>query len=572
MRFYINGAEVTPINYEEISLIENKEFDDQSLSISTDSMIFVDNGVEEILKHLNNPSYGYFQGIPFQIVLDNGYALEYYLDPSDSINIQTHQIEIKVRRRFENRSFFNVADGTTFDLMAFRGVLFTTVEVPYIVKAVNTELELATLGFFAYQITSDLVDIISELVRVIGDVANGIGADPTDLAYAIAMAAMLLIKISAYVVALVNLIKRIKELVYPELRYRKAVSFKELIVKGCNHLGYSVESSLLDEISQFYYQGIPQNKTDLSFFDQLFPAFHTTFTRGYPTSGDRTAGSAFDYTTLGGMLRMLSYVFNGRIVVRDKVLSFERRDLLNNVQGGIVTALPIQSTRVDSFTPNTNEAWQRCVVRFQTDPLDVYTLDDFNNNTTEFGTLNNTLSNLDLNVIKGIKDVNIPFCFAKRRKDINLFEITLKKIFGEQVSQFISLLQNPFTGIESLTNPPKRIGVCVYSNEFCTVPKMLYLQGDKQPENYKDFIGSKAIFNNYHKIDFIGNNSFLIKRGEISEINGDIFVNLLTSDFVEVNGIVCELLQVTYNESRRTGEFIYKEPNNYATSVYLQEI
>lgn len=572
MRFFLNSVEVTPRGYEKISITENKESLETKIGINTESLEFENEGKDVILSWLQQ--YGYFQGIPLKIILENGFQLDYFVDTANGLRIQDDKIIASIRKERDNQEFFEKADGLTFDALASLGVSYSTVNVPYIVKPKDIEVQLLILSFASYQIISAIQDTISEAAKVAASISSG----ATGIIYAASLSVILLAKLTALIVALANLIKRIKDIVYPPVSTYKAISYKELIVKSLSYMGFQLSSSLVDGLANVFYQGIPLNSTSTSFFDSLFPAFSTSFTRGYPTFTDAYPGMIEDFTTVGGFIRMIARVYNARVVVKGQIVYIERRDKKFNVTTGVKTALTIQDTRVTEYSANTNEVWRTALIKYPIDPNDVYTQEDFDSRVTEYQTQNiNTLST-QRDLIKGLKIVDLPFAGAKRRKDLDVIDKFIKSDIGYYINQFISNVSSvtnssySFVGFDSLFNPPKRVGVAVYSERFYTIPKMLYLVGGKQPENYKDFISTDAIWNNYHNIDFIGNNSFIIKTGELTECNPDLFVNLLNSDFAEINGVVCEVLTLEYNEFDRLLSISYKEPSNYANTVKLVKL
>ena len=96
-------------------------------------------------------------------------------------------------------------------------------------------------------------------------------------------------------------------------------------------------------------------------------------------------------------------------------------------------------------------------------------------------------------------------------------------------------------------------------------PKLLRHLGGLRSEH----ITSDWIFDNFHVSSFIGNNSFLIYSGEITECNDDLFVSLLNNDYAEINGVICEIVRVSYSPYSHKASLIYKQPSNYADNLSL---
>lgn len=168
MKWILNGFEVTPRNIFDISLDSDWTGRPTELEAGTDSLKIPREGLDVIQSWITQ--YGPFQGIPLQCILNNGQVIEYYVDLMDGAIYEDFDITVKIKRRKGRDSFFNQADGTSFELMASKGVLFNTVDIPYVIIKDNA-VELAlTMAISLYVMTRELIDQIVALSETITNI------------------------------------------------------------------------------------------------------------------------------------------------------------------------------------------------------------------------------------------------------------------------------------------------------------------------------------------------------------------------------------------------------------------
>jgi hypothetical protein len=109
-----------------------------------------------------------------------------------------------------------------------------------------------------------------------------------------------------------------------------------------------------------------------------------------------------------------------------------------------------------------------------------------------------------------------------------------------------------------------RIGVLVISQQYFGTTKLLYTVSKKQPANYKDYIRASALWNNYHYINQIQLNDYLIRESARVRISNQDFVNLLSNNFAEVEGVIVEILRLEFIDEKSYATITYKQPFNYA--------
>jgi len=567
MKFLLNGNEVTPKNYEEIELVVDKTREGSVSSMNLTQLIFVNEAKKLIDEHLTN--VGYFTGIPLDIKLDNNYTLNYYLDQSDNLKEQDHQIDIAVKKRYGNIEFWEKARGASFLSL---GDAWVGDEIGWVVITTNDHLELLNFAQSFLSLAKQTIDSLYSL-KSIQAAAAGVGT----WIYAIILIASYIVQFVQTLSQILIFMEKVKEYVSPPVKKLKVTDIRTLIEFGLNGINFGLnDNAFINQFNDIVYLGtinkaVYNANAPLPTFMlnalSLSPDPALVYPQGYPTVWDLGENNKYNYTMVGGFIEWFLDTFNAKISVKNGLVTFNRRDENTGTVNNLTTGLTIQSTRVNEQTPNTNEVWQRCLVRFAPDETDEYTSYLFNFSAVEYGTTFPFGVFTDLNLIRGIKDVNIGFSQGftyqytpKKFKDL-LQKITnkLSGFFGNAIGSWASDLiygTIPYEGILA-TNQP------TYNR-----PKLLRRLGGLKVES----ITAEYIFKNFHEIDFIGNNSFMIHSGEILECSDDLFVDLDNNDYAEINGEICEVIRVSYSPFKHKATIIYKKPSNYASNLVLTRI
>jgi hypothetical protein len=560
MRHFINGVEISPRNVLTIGLNSDFTGRPELLESDVDSVVLPREGREIVLQHI--ATQGVFEGIPYTMETADGTVLQYYVDLTEETRFRDFEIEVKLKRRYAKDNFFEKANGTSFELMAAKGVVFDLIDVPYIIVKDNAAEMALTLGVSLYVMTKELIDQIIAISESVQGIIEAVTLNATvppsvTLGHIITLVIKTLLQIAVAALLLVAIIKMAQqffELIFPKVRYFQACKVKELINKGCQYLGFTFQSNLLDGISGATILPVPLIKEKCSFWDFLENDLNFAYTNGYPSASDSTP-------TLGQLIDAIELQFNARTRVRNGLVELERRDYWQNITTNqILPALNIQNDRVEEYTLNTNEIWKRYFIHYQTDSSDLNTLDFYDPTDAEYSTEPLNVLNADLVNIKGLNDVNIPFALGVRKNGLNWLE-KLAKGFFEVIDEVV----NAFGGNGNLAAQiTDRVGVLQISQQFFVKTKFLYTVGGKQPSNYAGLISAGVIYNNYHKINEITLNDYKIISDAPVRITSQDFVNLLDNNFAEINGVICEILTLQYLDEQSKAIISYKCPFDYA--------
>ena len=561
MKHYLNGVPVSPRNVLEIGLNTDYTGNPNMLQVDADTVVLPREAREIILNHIS--TQGVFEGIPYTIVTDGGITLEYYVDLTEGTTYRDFEIEVKIKKRQAYDNFFDNADGLSFELMNSKGVSFPLIDIPYLIIQDN-QLELGvTLSLATYMMTKESIQATKDLITATRDLIEAttpnVGLPPAPsigeiISLSLAVAAQTAYTLSVYL-ALYKLAQDLFELLFPVVRYNKGCTIKNLIQKGCEYLGYTLDSTLLDEWDKLTLMPVPLVKDKKGIFNFLKNDLAFSFTKGYPTAQDTVS-------TLGELIKAVELWFNARTKVYNGVVQIERRDYWKSIStNAVLPALNIQDKRQNEYTLNTIEAWKRSYIHYQVDYADINTIDFFDPTDAEYSTEPLSVINPDLVTIKGLNDINIPFALGVRKSRLSWIE-EIAKAFFVLIDGVTGIFGGGTSYVAKIKN---RIGVTQLSQQYFGVTKVLYATNGRQPANYMDKIKASNIYRNYHKIDEININGYKIHSDVPLRLKSEEFVSLLDNNFAYINGVLCEILTIRYIDELSQAIISYKEPYEYAS-------
>lgn len=562
MKHFLNDIEISPRNREDIGIVSNYTDNPEVLTLSTDNIVLPREAFEIVNAHMLQ--VGVFEGIPYRIELASNVSLEYYVDLTEETIVREHEVEVKIKKRKGFDSFWDNAYGTSFELLLSKGVDFNTFNVPYFVIK-DSQIELAiTLYLSIYIMTKETVEAAKELATSIAEVIQAatpnIGVPPSvdtgDIIAASLKAVARLIYFAAILIALVSLASKLYVLLFPPKYNLKGSKVKTLLKKGCEYLGYQFESSLLDAIPQLTLLPVPLVKHRKSIFEFLPDEFTSAFNKGVPSASDTTP-------TLGTLLDAMKTMFNARVKINNGVVRLERWDWWQSqASNALIPTMSLQGERDEAYKFNVEDIWKRYYIHYSLDTMDLNTYDwlyDYMD--AEYSTEPTSFVNADLVSIKGLNDVAIPFSLARRKEKLNWLESV-----GYGFFKLIDSVTGVFGGGTSYAN---KIGLrkdCMQvSSMYWSITKLMYTVSGKQPSNYTDYLSAPALWNNYHKINEIQQNAWLVKNQVRMRLRASEFVNLLDNNYVEINGEICEVLNCEWYDEKHDAIITYRMPSNYAT-------
>jgi hypothetical protein len=585
MKHFLNGIEISPRNRESIGVISNFTGDPNELSLNVDSIILPREANDIIRNHIQTS--GLFIGLPYQVELEGGITLDYYVDLTEKPIVKLYEVEVKIKRRKGIDDFLEKARGTSFELMAKKGVDFDVKLMPYFVIKDNIPETTISLSIMLYVLGRELLEATLEAINAINDLIEAstplVGATLAGVPiFAINTPGIIraslnvlfrLAYFAAVLILITELAGRIFLVLFPPRRWLKGCYYKELWQKGCEYLGYQFESSLLDNDSGWFLLPVPLQDENESIWEKTFSELIAPFNKGYPTSSDSVG-------LFGDFIEECKKQFNAEVFISNGVVRLERRDYVANLAPNIILpALSLQADRDDAFTYNTEDAWKRYYIRYTLDFTDLHIVEGnmLEIHDAEFSTENSVpVTDEDLVLIKGLQEVPIAFSLGANKSKLNLIELIGLGTFA--VIDFATYVFTFGFGGTNFTNIiTDRLAALQISQQYFSVTKSLFvvdngtktLQGVTFPkvkfaDNYRLECSAEKLWNSYHYINDITENDFLIRENIRFRLRANEFVNLLNTNYALIDGKVCELLKIEWIDEEHFAQVTYKEPFDWA--------
>ena len=81
---------------------------------------------------------------------------------------------------------------------------------------------------------------------------------------------------------------------------------------------------------------------------------------------------------------------------------------------------------------------------------------------------------------------------------------------------------------------------------------------------YETHYSATALWNNFHYINFIANNDFIIHEEARIRLRHSEFVALQNNNFAFINNKWCEILRIEWIDEKSYAKLTYKEPMDWA--------
>jgi hypothetical protein len=539
IRYFLNGAECNPVNRDEIEYVFN--FNDRKvreLEMSVSSLEFALQDFTAIQTW--RATNGDYLGMPLSIEYSSGLVVNYYLDFSDSLVVTNRSISCKVIRYQATDNFFDNAEGLSFGAMSWQSSDF--IYVDYVVIPENQFSYFMSLALATFALAQELAKSIQSIQEGISDVvkaATPVGIPPGPDWGAIIVAVIKLAARIAYAifiaVALIKVVTELLNLIFPKVRQFKATKLKKLIEKGCQHLGYTLQSTLLNELKDVAVCPVPLRTKNPSIFVELFAPMSLAYTLGYPSVRD-------SIQTLGQALAAVETLGNAKTRVANGVVTIEQEMFYEqNAAVNVPVAFNMQEQLNNANGINSDEQYKRIVALYQVDGSDVNTFDDTKGTLYENSAEIVTSTGVNYELIRGILTVNIPFARGTRKASLT---------FVEKAAAFLAEAVDSFTGGNLSGLIESRKNVMQISSQYFNTTKLLVMgsSGSKLASDQNKIIGCDKIINKYYYSKFLTNNQKdTFDPMKMAATETETFA-ILANNFVNLDdGRVAEVTDLRWN-------------------------
>jgi hypothetical protein len=507
----LNGLSLfPPTNWQDIGVKASFIEGDVQPAITIEEFEFILDAYLELKNWISAGNI--FQGVPFSIsvsstaplTLPNNTVFEGYIDLRDSnINDTEGRISANVRYKDDISSVsarLQALDyGYLFENGTFTNSDFTN--CPYVVVKIDYTIEAFIQTITLYLMVKQLIELTRQIQEDIATIQGFLATSPPGAGAAIYATATALINIAFAAALLVEILKLGTDLILAFVqpkRTHKCISFKKLIEKVCNYLGYSFNTSI-NELDTYYY--LPSN-TNVDTYDDIrgFLAIPKSIENGLPNVLD------FGYRCTE-MFELVKNMFNGRFAVQNNTIEFHSE--LSPYWSSLSSYI-FPDILEPAYSYNTGELNSNIFINFSTDIVDGYTIENFKGTNYQVITRQNTTTDQKGVIIENLEEINLPLALGNRKNKLNGFEKTLKFLAG-----VIDGVLNTLSALFPVTQPSNlagqiqnKIGVLKVETNNHTVPKVLFLDDSgKIPANHRDLLSARYLWNNYiNELSFIANN------------------------------------------------------------------
>ena len=554
----LDGQPCNPVNRREINYIadfKSARFTELELDVTTLEFVMEDYDRIKTFR----ATFGDYVGMPYTIIYSNGLVVKYMLDFSDpSTTFKKRSCLAKLIKYRGTDNFFDNADGLSFGIIDWQPSDFH--DIDYIVVPETSFLYFISLSIATYSLAQELAKAVQEIAEGIADLAATLPPVPGNIGAILAAAIKLAARI-AYaifiIIALIKLATEILNIIFPKVRQFQGVKLKRLIEKGCEYLGYTLQSTMLDAISDAVICPVPLRAKDPSFWKELFAPMSLAYTNGYPSVRDTIS-------TLGQTIAFLERDLNAEVrieagnVVRIELESYYEQAATQQLS----EAFNLQDELQDETTINSDEIFKRLVITYRTDPSDMNTYDDSRKTLYEASSEIQSSPSVDYELIKRFQPVNLPFARGTRKGELT---------FAEKAAKVFAQAIDVFCGTNLTAKVEARKDKMQIESQYFSVTKLLYMNGSNLVKNQNDFIGAEAIAQNYWKHKLIENNQKDIKRAMPLELTEEEFFNYIANNYVTLgNGQVVKITRISWNDHTNMSEIDYehkKQSINEVTQV-----
>lgn len=540
VNFYINNLKINPPNnWKELALELNFDKDSPNSQVSlndwdlgiggyssTDGAVLSNN---HVLNGLNN-GVGIFEGLPFRIELEHAGNVEDLFKGYLDLTKSTFDCELVTAESVEQGGvdwLNQVADSVSFEYLYEETNLLNDsdfVSVPYVINSIPKAGEAFLLTLTAFVTAQTVKNEIQALSEMAIETSN-----PLSAISGVLKIVLRVVYVATLIITVVKLILDAIRLIIQPVKYHKGMFVKDLLSIGCEHFGLTFESSIFDNASYRDLFILPTQNQLPDLQDGLL---------GFLNPSPLQTG--YYNGTFGELLRSLKTIFNAKIILKDGVLKFERKDF--NVSSPIYNIPPIEKS---GYRVNADDFLSNLYLEFSTDLNDRNTIQQYDGTTAQITTLPANIINRDMVLAKGFERRSFPFALAKRKEEFTVPEKIIKalaKVIDPVVGALIKVVNgvikavngvikaikklikaiNTLPGIKIKFNPDpikeieytplgelidNRIGMLILENDFISTPKMLLINkasndvNTKLTTNNKDVVNSVYLYNNYHFID-----------------------------------------------------------------------
>lgn len=499
--FQYDGNVITePRNWADISV--NLAFDESpQATIDVDEMEFVNDSAQtmqtDLLGGLDGTTNGYFEGKEFRILAGNGTdslsIFDGFVNWKESQINSPISITAKIQKADSINSLQERAESNTFGYLEDIGLIGLSdyTQLPYINEKIDISADLIIISLSLYIMTKESIDAFNRFqttaANAVGHLTGGITGAGASAFVLVATVALEAIYLAVVIIAINKLIKDIIELLYPKKKFLACTSYRTLLEKASEHLGYAFKSDISQLDNVYYVPSMPYLDSNVS--------------SGIPKVND------YGYN-ISDFFKICSDTFYAKFGIIDNELHLRTdSDAFWAKNSTFKMHEPYPFDEVINY--NVDDLKTSRLTSFATDLSDEYTIINFTGTNYQVLTKLKNPKNKKFDLVKGSEQINIPLSLGNRKNELTALEKALKTLFA---------ISDTFTGGNSANSVKSRIGSMIISNPTFNVPKSVYLENGLIPLNHRDKWSAKVLEQEYHNEKSFIQNDYRAQKQVFNQI------------------------------------------------------
>jgi hypothetical protein len=562
LRFFIDG-ELTdsPANWQDIELEMDFSGYEIQPSVTISEVQFIQESRRKILNIISRGRI--FEAVKYRIEVYQGTEV---IPVTVLLDLKNHRdnkedgvLTTPVLKEGGRNQLAIKTQAVSFELMESKGFITANdyITINYVVEKQYEPLEIVILNI---QFAAITLDLIEQGVKLAKDPLNSTALAAAGITGTVASTiwsvGALIINATSFALSVVSFIAlgdQLAEAYLPPSSKHKAMTFRKMLEKSAQYLGYTLDTDIT-QLANWVY--LPSNPN----FDVLNSSGFISQTKGTQKGIPRVSESA---NTIAGFFEILKSLCNAKFAIIDGTLHFYNTDSefwVKNSSYKQPSILQDFDTRL-----NTEDLQANFLFSFTEDTQDVFTLGNFKG--TNYERITDIQTSKD-KLLEGLQEVSIPLALGNRKDELNGTEKALATLF----SLFDSTV-NFFGGSSNYSAKIKnRIGGLKVSDNNHSVPKILYLEGGRIPENHRELLSAKQLYSDFYRnTSFIFDNFKAQKRVFESvtlPFGFDNFNELLLSTYgLSEEGERIEVDKVKWKVSDNTAVQTYRKQETYITNL-----
>ncbi len=532
---YLAGKKVSaPENSKELAIELNYDKEDiPKEQVSVNKWRWIGENAATINKHVSDGilgGVGVTEGIPHKIEIEHygvkNVLINGYLDTMEETDYSCNEVTLSTKEKKGIDWLNDNADGFTFEYLESLGTYNFKdryVMIPYVLSPLPNGREILMCSLTIFVVTQELKRELTYYQEQIPKFAN-----PFTVSELISTAIHVIYTI-ALVVTLVKMITDLVKYIIQPVKYHAGMYVKDLFEIGCQKMGYTFKSTIL--------QSAPFNRMVL--IPEKNKQFELDGILGYQTP-NKNVQKGYYKGTFGDFVRSFKEMFNAKIILDGNVFNFERVDFNTSK-----AKYKIPDLRNDFFSFNTSEFSANYLVEFATDINDKNTIQNYQGTAVVITTTPKKVINADMVLAKKIKTVSIPFARTTKKTQLTIPEVICDgflEVFDVIMNSLINVLNGiintyntiveafqdildaldfiginidlNFQPIQSIkkvsfgTLIDDRKGMMLLENEFIVVPKLAIVNENKTNNRKTDidelnsvYLSAEYIYSNFHFVN-----------------------------------------------------------------------